>query len=874
LDTICRQITTSAADAESARVKASELSEKRKAAFAAIESKQSAVRERSQSLSQARTAREASDRKRVELTSRRDALVRLEESRAGFSEGVRHLSAAIETGQIQGVATAKTVLDVARFDAADRAPLLALLQDRVEALLLEDENALAAVMTWMENRRPEPVWLALIHSPRIQWQDSLRPESALHRIQVEEAHRPLWNALLGNAYIVEDLPAARALKAELPHAEIATRSGHRIGSDGLLHAFASAPKSAPLDRRDEIASLEKAITQIQSEIASLSANEADATRLRDEADWAVEEARQQARATEQEWNASDRDWHILDRASRESISRKAAIEAEIQSIQAADKASQDRHAGQLARREEAITSARRCEEDLSVSRAALPASEELEARLSRESTEARIHLASLEEKSSSLQAQLQPLEARLGDLRRSITFYKETITTNLQQASELDEKIASNNRDLVRHRDASTQIEHAFQEAQERRQALLRELEAQEASLHQLRTKHTSLHDERGRDEVHSARLEIELTNLRERISRAYGISLDQLDQHDESEAIETDPSSPQDPSAPPSLNWEAMALRVEELQQRLDQMGPVNLEAITEYDELEARHKFLTDQENDLLTAKAQLVEAITKINKTTQKLFAETFEQVRVNFQTTFTELFGGGKANLVLLDAANPLECGIDIIAKPPGKQPQSITLLSGGERTLTAVSLLFAIYMVKPSPFCVLDELDAPLDETNITRFLGMLDRFVCQSQFLLITHNKRTIAMADALYGITQEERGVSKTVSVRFNQREIIRTPRVKKQEPTAETAAPVEEELRIELPEDIELRDMPTPPPAEQAISPEETLPATEMDEPPPSQPSAPEDALTQDPDPSVEPPPASAPEQTSASTNEKDEP
>src|SRR5580658_7345618 len=135
-------------------------------------------------------------------------------------------------------------------------------------------------------------------------------------------------------------------------------------------------------------------------------------------------------------------------------------------------------------------------------------------------------------------------------------------------------------------------------------------------------------------------------------------------------------------------------------------------------------------------------------------------------------FAELFGGGKAMLSLMDDSDPLECGIDIVAKPPGKQTQTVSLLSGGERTMTAVALLFAIYMVKPSPFCVLDELDAPLDESNINRFVKILQRFVQQSQFVVITHNKRTISMADILYGVTMEERGVSKFVSLKFHKAE------------------------------------------------------------------------------------------------------
>jgi len=275
-----------------------------------------------------------------------------------------------------------------------------------------------------------------------------------------------------------------------------------------------------------------------------------------------------------------------------------------------------------------------------------------------------------------------------------------------------------------------------------------------------LRREQGEVQSVRSENEIKLAEQKLFLGNLRERFRRDYHKELEELPELGESEA---------------ATDWAALETEALDKRNALDAIGPVNLEAITEYDELEERYKFLTGQETDLLTAKDQIVKAIQEINRTTQKLFAETFEQVKTNFQEMFTELFGGGKASLALLDENDPLECGIDIIARPPGKQTQTVSLLSGGERTMTAVALLFAIYMVKPSPFCVLDELDAPLDESNINRFIKILQRFVQQSQFVVITHNKRTISIADVLYGVTMEERGISKFVSMRMQKNGAVR---------------------------------------------------------------------------------------------------
>ena len=204
-------------------------------------------------------------------------------------------------------------------------------------------------------------------------------------------------------------------------------------------------------------------------------------------------------------------------------------------------------------------------------------------------------------------------------------------------------------------------------------------------------------------------------------------------------------------------------------LKAKIDRLGPVNMMAIEQFDELEGRHVFLTTQRKDLVDSIAQTAEAITRIDETSKVRFNEAFSAIQQNFQTTFSVLFGGGRAGLSLLDENDPLESGIDIVASPPGKRLQSVQLLSGGEKALTAIALMFAIFRYKPSPFCLLDEIDAPLDDANVGRFVDMLRGMLDRTQFILITHNRRTMEIANRLYGVTMEEPGVSKLISVQLN---------------------------------------------------------------------------------------------------------
>lgn len=257
--------------------------------------------------------------------------------------------------------------------------------------------------------------------------------------------------------------------------------------------------------------------------------------------------------------------------------------------------------------------------------------------------------------------------------------------------------------------------------------------------------------------------------SIKERVRQAYKVDLD-AGLSDEANALTAD------------MSLDSLPSQIQALKTKLDSYGTVNLVAIEEYDELKIRYEFLNQQQTDLLSAKESLHEAILKINRTTKKMFLETFGKIATEFRSYFKLLFGGGDASVFLIDEGDPLESGIEIICRPPGKKLQNVLLLSGGEKAMSAIALLFAIFKVKPSPFCILDEIDAALDEANVDRYGRILQEFAQQSQFIVITHNKRTIVNADVMYGITMEESGVSKIVSVKLSK------DRSEAEEPSKET--------------------------------------------------------------------------------------
>ncbi|MGH7197311.1 MAG: chromosome segregation SMC family protein [Candidatus Omnitrophota bacterium] len=314
---------------------------------------------------------------------------------------------------------------------------------------------------------------------------------------------------------------------------------------------------------------------------------------------------------------------------------------------------------------------------------------------------------------------------------------------------------------LSRRRD---EVLKAMEGLRRDRAAVMSELAALE---HERQERHRFLDE--ARQKLHAYELEnteirYEIDRLKERIFNAY-----QVDLVAESAAAWST-GAPGEEETVPAFDLEEAKAQIQGQKDKLNKMGPVNLVAIEEHDEMKERFDFLTKQHGDLVQAKDDLHKAIQKINRTTRELFIETFQQIQKHFNDYYRQLFGGGSAELILLDESDVLESGIEIVARPPGKKLQNISLLSGGEKALTAIALLFSLFKVKPSPFCVLDEIDAPLDESNVDRFCRVLKEFIAESQFILITHNKRTMNLADALYGITMAETGVSKVVSVRISE--------------------------------------------------------------------------------------------------------
>ena len=374
-------------------------------------------------------------------------------------------------------------------------------------------------------------------------------------------------------------------------------------------------------------------------------------------------------------------------------------------------------------------------------------------RLEKEVAESRIRGVALGEKQ---QSALHNLEGRMKfreELSGQVQSRKSEIEETKTGEDKLKETILLGNKALIDDRKKLKELEGGLAKGRESYKEVSRRLVEMDESVKEMRPLAGAAQEERNRIHLLISEKRLHLQHLLEGIREKYSLDLSEMP----AEQIAAD-ALPED-----------LTQQIEELRGRLERIGEVNLAAIGEFEELNSRYQFLSQQKQDLEQSMADLQRTIVKLNRVCRLRFRESFEEINQRFEEIFPRLFRGGKARLVLTDENDYLETGVEIVAQPPGKKLQSVTLLSGGEKALTAVSLLFAIFLTKPSPFCFLDEVDAPLDDANIDRFNGMIKEMSQSSQFVLITHNKRTMQAAEVLYGITMAEPGVSKVVSVRMS---------------------------------------------------------------------------------------------------------
>jgi chromosome segregation protein len=607
------------------------------------------------------------------------------------------------------------------------------------------------------------------------------PLPAIGAVASEKSVRPLLERLLGQTRIVRDLDAATAAWRESNGAyHFVTLNGELLSRHGIYtggHNNGNGKAAASiLGRKNQIADLQSALARLQQQVGEVSRQKGALQSEHTDLQAGLQQAQTELRAQEVAIATHEGEFNALQNSERLLHQKIDTVVYEIQSLAAQEQEGLQQRDALAAKTGELESREQSCQAQVAELGAQLEALRQERDAATAGLTESRVALATEEQMCASFRQQKQSLVERLHELAQILEQRRGELSSfesrRAQAQSEIQE--SRSRIESVRHDRDQVNAQAAERLAQKQQQE--GDIMAREESLREQRRALTELQERRGAVEVELAQKDMAAQNLRERIHQKYHVNLDDV----RSECItitfadEGPPRvhvmSPEEMAASgAATDWEAIAQQVQALQQRLDEMGPVNLVAIEEYEETEQRYQFLSKQHDDLVQAKAQLLEVINRINTQTRDMFRATFDQIRACFRTLFTEVFGGGKADLLLMDENDLLECGIDIVARPPGKQLQTISLLSGGEQTMTAVALLFSIYQVKPSPFCVLDELDAPLDESNINRFIRILQRFLERSQFIIITHNKRTIGMADVLYGVTMQEQGVSKIVSVKFH---------------------------------------------------------------------------------------------------------
>ena len=641
-----------------------------------------------------------------------------------------------------------------------------------DALVVRDRRALAMCREALGARRLEACrFLVLADCPSAEAAEAIAGPSGVagsvrQYVRTDAAYQPLVNWLLDDSWVIDDLDRVLSQPA-LPQRRLVSSSGERWDRRSWRLRGISAGQgratgqdggaSRRFGRKQRWEQAKIALQTIEQAFIEL---EAEAKRADQE--WQALLALQESAKGELSHLAPSQhklDTHVaqLRHETQRLDEEQQALELEIRELTTQRDELRGASVSAQQTAEEAQSRQQTLERSLGDARSAREASEQRKQQL-------LLARAQIDAAFQSLTERLTALQARRQELGADRTHQLQQIDAKTRQQQEATVRMADLEQQLQAHQQgrARLQTERSQHEAELERvtQAVREEEATRDQVLPKLLEVEQQLSTLMGTIQEQSQQLSergFRRSRLVERLRELYQI---------DDATLETEQRT-----GTPALTEEQRAelsAQVQRLRARLEGMGPVSLGSVEESDELKRRLEFLQTQQQDLLQARDDLKASITQINRAARTQFRETFERITKEFQHYFTRLFGGGQANLTLLDEDDVLESGIEIVARPPGKRLQSISLLSGGERALTAIALLFALFKVRPSPFCILDEIDAPLDEANVDRFTRVLEEFLSLSQFILITHNKKTITQADCLYGVTMEEAGLSKILSAKL----------------------------------------------------------------------------------------------------------
>jgi chromosome segregation protein len=576
-------------------------------------------------------------------------------------------------------------------------------------------------------------------------------------VKYDNKYAPLAWQLLGRTLLVDSVRSAIELVNQLGRKyQFVTLRGELVTADGSVKLGPLGKASGLISRKSRIRQLQDIIANMKSEVTGLEQQLAAANQSKEHFAKLQTELRTAIYESNTEKTEIGSKMSFYEKSIKHLREEQPLICGEIEMLEEQIAQSVKREYNSRQKLEELETVNQQRNERIKQLETGCMQKRNLLQSQNEGLTELRISLGQAEQQLKALAETIESLQKQLADSDGAETSAQNEMQTCTEQAEQAQ-------RDILNSESAVSLLyvekEQTQQDSKnlhgEIEQLLEKQKQAQEL-VRQKRAEQAEIEEQISGLKIELGQLEVKQQDLIERVNDELQINLvDAFENYQDRD-----------------VDWEAVRLEITDLRSKIDRLGNVNLDAITEQETLEKRHEFLSTQVQDLNSSKGQLQQLINRLNKTSREKFEQTFEEIRTNFQQVFRKLFGGGKADVILEEAEDILEAGIEIIAKPPGKETRSISLLSGGEKSMTAIALLFAVFKTKPSPFCFLDEVDAALDEANNERFNMMIREFKKDSQFIIITHAKRTMSIADVLYGITMQTKGVSKKISVQFDQYE------------------------------------------------------------------------------------------------------